>query len=74
VSELTGTFIQNRHREIYSHQNALKRFAAGLRPNPLGELKRFFRPIAAVPKAVEWIFPSRSLAAVRDALQQWGEG
>ena len=54
----------------FSPQNALKRLAAGLRPDPLGELKRSPRPLAAVSKAMEWICPSGSLAAIRDALQQ----
>ena len=48
--------------------------AAGLRPDPLGELKRSPRLLAAVPMAVESIFSSGALTAVRDALQRWGEG
>ena len=32
----------------FSNQNAPKRFAAGLRPDPLGELKRTPNPLAAV--------------------------
>jgi hypothetical protein len=54
----------------FSSQNALKRLAARLRRDPLRELRRSPRPLAAVPKAVEWILRSGSLAAVRDALLQ----
>ena len=40
--------------------------AAGLRPDPVGELERALRPRAAVAVVVEWIIPSDSLVADRD--------
>ena len=44
--------------------------AAGLRPDPLGELERSLRPLVAVAVVVELIIPSDSLVADRDVLQQ----
>ena len=40
-----------------------------LRPEPLGKLQRFLRPLAAEAVVVEWIIASESLVADRDVLQ-----
>ena len=54
----------------FSPQNSLKRLAAGLRPNPLGELSAPPNPLAVVSIVVEWIFPSGYLVAFRNVLLQ----
>ena len=47
-----------------------KTFSGRAPPEPAGEVKRSPKPLSVVTIAVEWKFPSGSLAAFRNALLQ----